>query len=172
MRLLLVLCVSASVLAVGGAARAEGTRYVRTSLDAAAEPQHPLPPRVIMATLDGTSTAELGTEIAPRSFRRSLEETPAPAAPAPAAPAPEGTPQSPSIAEFPPVDAAAIAAASVEAAPAAAEPAQVVPAAPKLDSSYGPLECDCTRSGRQIRVTLDESSEAPAQRPRVIRVQL
>jgi hypothetical protein len=141
-------------------------------LDAAPEPQHPLPPRVIMATLDGTSTAELGTEIAPRSFRRSLEETPAPVAPAQ-----EVTSQSPSVAEFPPVDAAAVAtgavaAVPVDAAAATAEPAQAVPAAPSLDTSYGALECDCTRSGRQIRVTLDEASEAPALRPRVIRVQL
>ncbi len=176
------------VLFFVGVAHAEAPqgsqRFVRTSLEAAPVLEYRSPPRVITASLDQHETEVLGAAGAPRQLRRSLDDslgdtaasnavagTAAAEAAAPNAAPPSGElgpatlPSEAATDEGSGWVVSANAASANEAAPGSA---------PAGDpAGYGALECDCSRTRRQIRLTLDGAAAVPApESTRIIRVQL
>jgi hypothetical protein len=158
------------VLLFVGVAHAEAPegsqRFVRTSLEAAPVLEYRSPPRVITASLDQHETEVLGAASAPRQLRRSLDDSLGDTA---ASNAVAGTTVA-EVGERAAVDGNGWV-VSANAAPAN----EVAPAAvPEGDAAgYGALECDCARTRRQIRLTLDGAPAVPApESTRIIRVQL
>jgi hypothetical protein len=179
------------VLLLVGVAHAEAPdssqRFVRTSLDAAPVLELRSPPRVITSSLDQRETEVLGA-LEPRQLRRSLDEVASPPS-GPASPdavststALPGTTQSGTgVANAAPTsgeprtvalpgDGTADEAPSWQVSASEAVPEPEVEGA---RAGYGALDCDCARTRRQIRLTLDGTPAAPApESTRIIRVQL
>lgn len=169
------------MLAVG-VAQAEppgrlSARFVRTSLDGPPHAEFPLPPRLITSSLEPRNMEVLGGEIAPRALRRSLTEDAAPQAPQDPGAGDAPVAVSSVVGEPPsatfPDDGAPIEAAAPSATPEAAAELVSAPSQPTLEPGLGTLECDCARSGRKIRLTLEGSAALPAtESARIIRVEL
>ncbi len=176
------------VLLFVGVAQAEtpegSQRFVRTSLEAAPVLEYRSPPRVITASLDQHETEVLGAASAPRQLRRSLDDslgdTAAPNAVIGTASAEAGVPNAAQPSgELGPATLSSGAAADagsgwgVSANATSANETGLAPAPEGDPAGYGALECDCSRTRRQIRLTLDGAPAVPApESTRIIRVQL
>jgi hypothetical protein len=148
----------------------EGSRFVRTSLEAAPVLEYRSPPRVITASLDQRETEVLGAAGAPRQLRRSLDEAGTPTELLPSGPVSSDAAASSSASTVLPSDGATGEGPSWQVSSNGAASAPI----PDGDQpGFGALECDCARTRRQIRLTLDSVPAVPApESTRIIRVQL